>query len=543
MTMKSRFFHIVILVILVLSSVLFRFTNLNWDSGNRIHPDEALIVNSAQSIQWFDNLNPKFHDYNGFSVYLLSAASILTHQTSIEDMTIVGRYISAFVSTASVVLLYILATKLFPPFIALATTAAFGFSPLLIQLAHFYTTDSILIFLLVLLLYRMNSYSKKPSIKNLVFLSIPLGLSIATKNTGYLFIPLPLMMLLFSKQSINQKRAHTTLLTATTIAIFFLASPYSFLDFSGYVSRSRYLSDVVSGKLSFDWTVQFLETTPWYWLLQTIYAFGPLAIVGPIGIGLLMKNQKQEKRRSFILPVGLWTIGFMIFLSMTYLKFIRYNAPLAPLYALGLGYLLLKFTKQPIIVLLIHTLIIIQVIYGTMFFSIYTTPHTSLKAAEWITINIPNTSNILREEWNNIIRYEKGPFLKKNFSVDSLNFYTLSDKNKIDTIIEKILANDYIILDSPKVRNTMRRLSNRYPYSAAFYDLLENGALGFVKVAEFNSYPRIAIIALNDEKAEETFTIFDHPTVHIYKKLHQLTEKELYLMITRTVLRFQDTLP
>ena len=533
--MHSRFLFVVIFVILVLSSAFLRFTNLHWDAGNRIHPDEALIVNGANSIQWVSNLNPNFHDYNGFPVYLLSSVSQLTKHVSIEDMTIVGRYLSAFISSISVLLFYFMVIKLFPPTIALASATAFSFSPLLIQLAHFYTTDSILVFLLILLLFCMYNYSVKPTIKNLIFLSIPLGFSIATKNTGYLFIPLPLMMLLFSKQSINQKLAHATLLIATTIALFFLTSPYSFLNFSGYLSRSKYLSDVVSGKLSFDWTVQFLETTPWYWFIQTIYAFGPLAIAGPIGIGLLINNQKQEKRKSFLLPVSFWTIGFMIFLSITYLKFIRYNAPLVPLYSLGFGYLLSKFTKQPIAVLLIHTLLIVQILYGTMFFSIYTTPHTSLKAAEWITINIPNTSNLLREEWNNIIRYDKEPLAQKNLLVDSINFYTLPDKNKIDTIIEKILANDYIILDSPKVRNTMRRLSDRYPYSSAFYDLLENGALGFIKIAEFNSYPRIGATALNDENAEETFTIFDHPTVRIYKKLRQLTEKEISFMLTSEI--------
>lgn len=447
-------------------------------------------------------------------------------------MTIVGRYLSAFISSVSVLLFYLLLIKLFPPTIALASTTAFSFSPLLIQLAHFYTTDSILVFLLILLLFCMHNYSVKPSIKNLIFLSIPLGLSIATKNTGYLFLPLPLCAVLFSKQSINQKLAYATLLTAITITIFFFTSPYSFLDFSGYVSRSKYLSDVVSGKLTFDWTMQFLETTPWYWLLQTIYAFGPLAIAGPIGIGLLMKNQKQEKRKSFLLPIALWTFGFMVFLSMTYLKFIRYNAPLAPLYALGFGYLLLKFNKKPIAVLLINILLIIQVLYGTMFFSIYTTPHTSLQAAEWITKNIPNKSNLLREEWNNIIRYDNEPLAQKNLLIDSMNFYTLSDRDKVDTIIKKLLTNNYIILDSPKVRNTMHRLSDRYPYSAAFYELLENGALGFIKVAEFTNYPRIGSIEINDEGAEETFTIFDHPTVRIYKKQRQLTQKELYLMLT-----------
>ena len=501
--MKSRGFHIVILVTLILSSILFRFTNLNWDNSNRIHPDEALIVNGANSIRWISNLNPNFHDYNGFPVYLLSGVSQLTKNVSIENMTIVGRYLSAFISSISVLLFYFMVIRLFKPAIALSATAAFSFSPLLIQLAHFYTTDSILVFLLILLLYRMNVYSEKPSMKNLIFLSIPIGLSIATKNTGYLFIPLPLMTLLFSKQSINQKLAHATLLAAITITLFFLTSPYSFLDFSGYLNRSKYLSDVVSGKLNFDWTVQFLETTPWYWLLQTIYAFGPLAIVGPIGIGWMMKKNK---------PIALWTIGFMIFLSMTYLKFIRYNAPLAPLYALGFGYLLFKLYKNPIAVLLINILLVIHVLYGTMFFSIYKTPHTSLKAAEWITKNIPAKSTILVEEWNSIIRFNTN-----NYQINSFNFYSPDTSIKRTKLNEELVKSDYILLESPKVINTITKLMNRYPNTYSFYSNLEGGTLGYTKIAKFSSYPRLGPIVINDETAEETFTIFDHPAITIYK--------------------------
>ena len=510
--MRIRFLFVVIFVALFLTSAIFRFTNLDWDAGNRIHPDEALIVNGANSIRWFSNLNPNFHDYNGFLVYLLSGVSHIRKYVSIEDMTIVGRYLSASISSLSVLLFYLLLIKLFPPTIALAATTAFSFSPLLIQLAHFYTTDSILVFLLILLLFYMYNYSVKPSIKNLIFLSIPLGLSIAAKNTGYLFVPLPLMALLFSKQSINQKLAHATLLTATTITIFFFTSPYSFLDFSGYLSRSKYLSDVVSGKLNFDWTVQFQETTPLYWFVQTLWAFGPLAIVGPIGMGLLMKNQKQEKRKSFLLPIAIWTFGFMIFLSLTYLKFIRYNALLAPLYALGFGYLLQKFTKQPITIFLIQTLLIVQVLYGSMFFSIYTTPHTSLKAAEWITKNIPSKSTILVEEWNSIVRLNAN-----SYQIFSFNFYSPDTVTKRTKLNESLKKADYILLESPKVKNTIMKLKKTYPDTNIFYNNLENENLGFTRVMKFSSYPRIGNFILNDESAEETFTVFDHPTVTIYK--------------------------
>lgn len=516
--MYSSRFHFFILVILICSSSIFRFTNLDWDNGQRIHPDEALIVNSAQSIKWFDNLNPKFHDYNGFSVYLLSAASILTHQTSIEDMTIVGRYLSASISVISVLLFYLLVIKLFPPTIALFSAAVFSFSPLLIQLAHFYTTDSILVFLLILLLWHMNAYSIKPSIKNLIFLSIPLGLSIATKNTGYLFLPLPILTIMIQKN--RNKYFFLVFLALLVLLSFFFASPYSFLDFSGYLSRGKYLSDVVSGKLLFDWTIQFQQTTPLYWFFQTLWAFGPIAVIGPVGILLFMYSWLKTRsiKQLPLFLMSLWTLGFGLFLSLTYLKFIRYNAPLLLGYSIGFSYLLYTYRRSIAVRIVLYVFIIIQLLYGVMFSSIYITSHTSDQASNWIQTNAPPNSTILIEEWNSILRFNMRPLADNHYKLISFNFYTPDDQTKITNLDKALMQSDYIIVESPKVRNTITKLKNRYKNTALFYANIENGTLGFTKVAEIMSYPRLGPLALADERAEETWYVFDHPTIRIYKK-------------------------
>jgi hypothetical protein len=53
--------------------------------------------------------------------------------------------------------------------------------------------------------------------------------------------------------------------------------------------------------------------------------------------------------------------------------------------------------------------------------------------------------------------------------------------------------------------------------------MLFDGKLGFKKVAEFSSYPTIKlfnrkIFEFKDEEAEETWTVFDHPVIRVYKK-------------------------
>jgi hypothetical protein len=45
----------------------------------------------------------------------------------------------------------------------------------------------------------------------------------------------------------------------------------------------------------------------------------------------------------------------------------------------------------------------------------------------------------------------------------------------------------------------------------------------FTQIAEFTSYPQVRILGKNiiqfpDEMAEETWTVFDHPVVRVYKR-------------------------
>ncbi len=514
-------------ILLTITSIgaLLRFTNLNWDAGGRLHPDEALIVNGALAVRFFSQLSPGFHDYNGFSVYLLKAASLVTAfifrnpywSGTPEGLTIIGRFVSALFSTLSIPLLYVFGKQLWKKEVGITAAILFSFTPLVIQLAHFYTTESILIFLLLTLLYAATLYTKNPTIHALVRMAVPMGLLLATKNTAYLFLPIPIITLVLnSKRTSHTIRAFMLFITLVFVA-FFVASPYSFIDFSGYIEHSRYLADVVSGRLLMDWTMQFQDTNGGFWIKNLLFAFGPLAILGPIGIVGVLVNTKAWKK----LPhtAALWSIGFLIFLAYTYLKFTRYAAPLLPLFAVYGATVLWDIRKTAIGKAICSVVIASQIIYGCMFLPVYGTPHTSLQATDWIKENIPPKSTIFVEEWNSIVRFNRPSLIANGYQLISVNMYTLPDSEQKNTVLHTILAqSDYIMIESPKVRNTIIRQRSRYPNSSAFYEQLESGQLKFTNVAEFSSYPRLGSLLIHDEDLEETFTVFDHPTIRIYKK-------------------------
>ncbi|MDO8270201.1 MAG: hypothetical protein Q7T54_06050, partial [Candidatus Levybacteria bacterium] len=58
-----------------------------------------------------------------------------------------------------------------------------------------------------------------------------------------------------------------------------------------------------------------------------------------------------------------------------------------------------------------------------------------------------------------------------------------------------------------------------YPITTSYYQNLFAGKRGFKKVAEFSQYPTIPFlnIKLNDQGADESFTVYDHPKIIIFK--------------------------
>ena len=59
-----------------------------------------------------------------------------------------------------------------------------------------------------------------------------------------------------------------------------------------------------------------------------------------------------------------------------------------------------------------------------------------------------------------------------------------------------------------------------------YYDLLFQGELGFELVQEFPSRPRLGPVEFNDDDADESFTVYDHPKPIVFKKVATLTDAE-----------------
>lgn len=120
----------------------------------------------------------------------------------------------------------------------------------------------------------------------------------------------------------------------------------------------------------------------------------------------------------------------------------------------------------------------------------------------------------------------------------NLDVYDAESPAKLERIVSLLDRADYMVISSSRQWGSISRLPERYPLTAAFYRNLLGipgdaaisrgytvaqpgmfaGRLGFDLVKVFQSNPALGSWQINDQQAEEVFTVYDHPRVFVFKK-------------------------
>ena len=134
----------------------------------------------------------------------------------------------------------------------------------------------------------------------------------------------------------------------------------------------------------------------------------------------------------------------------------------------------------------------------------------------------------------NLFGYESGVF----GNIRNMELYYDDTVTKKDLLYTTLDQSDAIFISSNRQWGTIVRVPERYPLSTAYYRALVGcpadkdilwcyqvaepgmfeGQLGFKLTAVFQSDPNIGGLEINDQSAEEAFTVYDHPKVLIFEK-------------------------
>ena len=539
----------VLIAILAFGSFM-RFYNLNWDQGYIFHPDERNIAAAVSRIRFFNQLNPKFFAYGGFSIYLYRAIGealnwITSKRTWVYEwgqINLVGRSVSAFASSLSLIFVFLLGRKVFERRVGLLAAFFAAFCVSLIQTAHYGVTESLLCFwgpLIALLSLRL---LERPTLGSYLFLGAVSGLAIGTKISAASFLIFPcLAHLLLGRKDFWRRGGFLLLFGLSTVLFFLLSSPYTVLDFEKFKESMEYEGGVVSGRLKVCYVYQFLKTTPYLFQVRNLpWLMGPLlAFFSLVGlIALIVKILREAFRRRIlkeeIILVG-WPLAYFAIVGSWFAKFVRYMAPLLPFFCLFAAWIVVEIKKRWRFAG--SSLIFISTastsLYALSFMSIYAHASTRLAASRWIYQHIPQGSRILKEHWDDGLPVSLGGASPDRYEFGILEIYEPDNDEKLKHYAKNLAAADYMVINSRRLYGTMLHLTERYPLTSRYYKLLFAGKLGYRKIAEFTSYPRLLGLEIKTAAAEETFQVYDHPKVMVFQNQKRFDEGTLIRILSK----------
>lgn len=558
--LKNKYRIHIYLVIIVLTGFYFRTFNINWDNNYYFHPDERAIIMYTSPLklplsigEFFSTqspLNPHFFAYGNFPLYLLKLSGVLASFIDpafavYGGLHIIGRLISALADTGTIIIVFAIASLLFSKKAGLFAAFFYAASVFPIQLSHFFAVDTMLTFFMTTTLLCILSFIKSPAHGKLLVIGILTGFALATKISALILLPLILLGLaitFYHNRKVQISKYILPLFIAAVAAalVFFVTQPYTAIDFSTFIEQTTLQSQMGKNPFIFPYTLQYVGKIPYFYELKNIALFGQgllLFIICTLGLILSIRFIRKDLKKNLpvVFLVSFGAIYFIVFGKFA-VGWMRYMLPMYPILATFGGYFcLLVIQKVPKKLLtnyvarksLLLLFILLFLIYPFSFLSIYSKTSTRIQASDWINNTIPPGSTLAIEHWDDGLPVYGG----HNYTQLSLPLYDPDTTQKWEQINTMLQSSDYVILASNRLYVPLQKLTNCkalppgkcYPITDKYYKDLFAEKRGFKKIAEFSEYPTIPFlnIKIDDQSADESFTVYDHPKILIFKNVNK----------------------
>ncbi len=580
---------------------------LDWDRGLFFHPDERQILMVVERLSvpgdWREllsstsPLNPHFFAYGSFPIYLLRLLSWVVALwrpawVSMSRFYLLGRLLSAFFDTLTVCATYSLARKLYDRRVALLAAVFVSFTVLHIQLAHFYTVDTLLTMWVLLAVHKAVDVARSGELRDGVVLGLLFGVALATKVSvlplavvalvawlAWAWPELPFqdrrLSLLRTAWSSVKRRVFLTF--GLAVLCFVLLQPYALIDAYGFVTGVGQEIAMSQGWYDFPYTRQYAGTWPYLYQARQILFFGMGLPLGLLGLGgllwLSLRVWRQPSPDGAVLLA--WPVLYALTQGAAYAKFIRYTLPLLPFLCLAgaamwvtawdaAGASLHTAGRQRALKLvwaiLLCIVLISAVSYAGAFLNVYRQPHPWIQASSWLCQHLAPGATVLTEEWDDPLPVHgaiEGVGCREEITILRLDMYAPDSEAKLKELLDAIEAADYIVLSSQRLYAPISRLAERYPISSRYYPQLFAERLGFELVAAPALYPQLFGVTLLDDprdglplatppllvanrprglvldlgRADESFTVYDHPQPLIFAKASRPSRPELEALL------------
>ena len=587
---------------LVVAFVL-RAYGLDWDRGLYFHPDERRILMVVEALHWpqdvvdllapASSLNPRFFAYGSLPIYTLRLLASLAGLwrgvwASMSRFCLLGRLLSALLDTLTVLATYILAYKVFNRRVAVLAAWLVALTVLHIQLAHFYTVDTMLTTLVMLAVIKAVDVAREGRVKDGAVLGVCLGAAMASKFSA---LPLGFVLVLAwlaygwqvragvgsacGKLRTVWRQVRRAALVSAGVAIiaFLLLEPYAAIDWYHFGEGIGQEVGMSQGWFDFPYTRQYAGTAPFVYMLQQILLFAagvPLGLLGLAGLAWLVVGTARRRTASLVVFLS-WPLLYGALQGLAYAKFIRYALPLLPFLCISGAAMWVsvweglrrsthvarpRFLLQSGWLLVVGAVLVCTSFYALAFLNVYRQVHPWIQASAWLCEHAPEGSTLLVEYWDDPLPVgpgNDGDGCARQYTHMQLDMYSLEGEGQSEVLLEALQRSDYIVLSSQRLYAPITRLSHRYPLASRYYQQLFAEQLGFRLVAAPTVFPQLAGVALVDDpragltlsvppllaervppglalslgQADESFTVYDHPQPLVFQKVRPLNHEEL----------------
>lgn len=181
-----------------------------------------------------------------------------------------------------------------------------------------------------------------------------------------------------------------------------------------------------------------------------------------------------------------------------------------------------------------------SLVYALAFVQLYSMEHPYRLASAWIYDNVPPGSKIVAPHWDDKIPVTipgPGNRVPQIYKADGRDFelpvYELDNPQNIQLLLRRIAAADYISFATPRTPDSIPRIEKEYPRTTAIIQLLWAEKLGFSLAKAVKNRPSFLGITFNDDLADESFSVYDHPKAVIFKNEEHLSPEELWSRVMR----------
>jgi hypothetical protein len=548
-----------------------RFYGLDWGAPFfHFHIDEHFVFRPADMLRRSADAAaklPKFFMYSPLPMYLVngvrsvyeSAARPLVLTDPGDEVTymVMGRAISAALGTATIPFVYLIAKQIAGPIAGVLAAFFLALSVVHLRESHFFTVDISMTFFSVVAWWFLMRVVAAARTRDSVGAGISLGLGVLSKYTAAFLIPLIGLAELLSPKGPRRlvpvelrpwiaAAVRSLLVVALGIATFLLLDPLAIKYYGKFRSDIKeWVTDPLLGVWKPLWVGQFADVNPRsYWVTNLLWwSLGPALEVWALA-GLIWLFWRRDRLAAV---AAAFPLMFWLAAGQGSAPFIRYAVPLAPPLAVSAAVLSADLMRLPrwrtSAIFATSVVLACTAVWALAYMNVYRQPDARLTASAWLMENVPPGAKVLVEPHHNIPPV--GEYLANidfnrdyvvwggrrgmgerfdHFQLYSLDVYRYlydrgpSDEDRRRYIASRVALADWIVMDDTFLQQYEPLPERDHGVVKQYYRDLFSGRLGFRLEKTFKVYPSIFGWTINDDRAELTFRLFDHPRIFIFRR-------------------------